>query len=632
MREHNCFASYVCLMPAKYPSRGHTRGAGFVKFAESGKTFDEWNGGYERWLIRQYTGRDSRPWHAHFPWSTFAVYNLPPTLQRIKKLRKTAEHYASLIIRIMRDELMDPSVAGLRRIEAKRREELVLTANRLLVATSDWLGATLDWDEAPELTPDSRNLNLLRLQDSTFEATTESAPLSAGIRVWIELGYATRHAVLSTFCYLIIALHTGKSSEDECRVTNWSRHKPFCGNLLSGTISIPTTAADHRKMFPVQQIHLDFLKYHLRLVEGIWSRDQPTRSWTTPTPPGEIIYEIKWELPIFVRPYRPVLEQIISHRNRAYENRDPVSIGILVLFLDAADRYAVHGGRKPTKEERLGRYRRNFELKPDVLARFVRRAASEVSGKKEHELVKSCLEQLKSGKPDTSWPDDTVPITAIHIYDTLLRTSTAFCAFLPDNTIYLRNGGNPVSALLDPSIEPFLPILAAIRKVAFRALESGGKDRLAVGVLQTLYTAHTCTIPDLPVEDAFVGTFVDEYMAGVFGLEKKDVTAMRLEAGDALVELAKEEGGWALIAGGIKHYVAMGRPTSSTEAVHDRLAYMDRLLGYEAGCMAETVAKVKQSNQRRKRRKKEKVLEGEENNPASWVDEDVAEEDVVGRR
>lgn len=61
---------------------------------------------------------------------------------------------------------------------------------------------------------------------------------------------------------------------------------------------------------------------------------------------------VVWSVPGFVRPFADILAKMVDSRNRAIEEKHPLSVGLLSHFLRLSTPYAAGTGDKTRKEQR----------------------------------------------------------------------------------------------------------------------------------------------------------------------------------------------------------------------------------------------------------------------------------------
>ncbi|GAA6030495.1 hypothetical protein JCM8097_006174 [Rhodosporidiobolus ruineniae] len=315
----------------------------------------------------------------------------------------------------------------------------------------------------------------------------------------------------------------------ECQVSAWPKHKIICGKPLadSSPSSVPPYDASRSKAVTPRQLeHLKWLRMLPRVVWAYGTADEGKR--------GELINkrETKLILPSFVTAFRPALDKLVQAREDAFLRKDDVSIGILGLFVRAASPYAINPPRTPDKA--LEMLALHLEFKVGELERAMVVAEEEILRKEEFKVERAALAQLKDGK--TSGEDH---------YDDLLRFPTAYFSFpspaLPSSRHHIP---------LPDYVQPFARSLAAVREITFRALESGGRDELAVGITALLVRAAQGYGDESQNRGAQV---FERYQFDGFGREmglpEGKVTRLRDAAQDKLEEQEGEE--WELVKGAL---------------------------------------------------------------------------------
>ncbi|GAA5887026.1 hypothetical protein JCM6882_009422 [Rhodosporidiobolus microsporus] len=331
----------------------------------------------------------------------------------------------------------------------------------------------------------------------------------------------------------------------ECQVDDWKkRHKAICGRPLAETMELGTASAHRRVLDEGRTAFVDQLG---RLPRSLFYMPALKGSAFT-----------SWVVPNFVRPFRPTLAKLKAIAVNAFETRDGISVGILSMFVRLATPYS-EGGGKMSADEAFGILCSLFDLSRDELEGMEKAAEREIQQREEYELVKSCFEQLETGKPDTSHPDRTIPTSALSFFDMLeVRSTTYYALHIPSDLYTAEDRESPnggVRGIEFPvDVEPYEKALAAARALAYRVLEGGGEDRLAIGMLQALYTAHwKLTMikrkPDIPM-GYNPYSMVDRLFGDILGHTEKEIAIMRREAMAQLNDLYDTDE-WALIVGAI---------------------------------------------------------------------------------
>ncbi|GAA5887036.1 hypothetical protein JCM6882_009427 [Rhodosporidiobolus microsporus] len=463
-----------------------------------------------------------------------------------------------------------------------------------------------------------------RLQDpnSAPGPSTRMTGVTAGIRIWYEDGMAARHVALLTFCVHLIMTIFGAKEEDletqgiqkvhikrdvrdtlskasvaghegapprhrpdafkscvncgnvetdkkftccgsckakvgryhyycsrECQVADWKvQHKAICGRPLADSQAFESAAAQRSELDEVRKLWTKQVSQLPRCVFYRPSAEGP-HDWTS------------WDVPNFVRPFRLTVAKLKEIVGKALDTKDGVSIGILMAFLRLASPYTGGDGHA-TAEETESMLCRVFDVSQDELSEMEKAAEREIQQREEYALVKSCFEQIKTETPDTSFPDLTIPPSALFMYDALEVYPTTFFAINMSPEVFpLKDEGGPHSRVraseLPRSVKPYEATLAAVRALAFRVLEEGGRDRLNVGMLNALYCADSrvkfakhylnkwepCVCDPHPAFDRFCAS-VFEWPA------KKAAAARRLAM--ARMDDLREDDEWKLIIGAIE--------------------------------------------------------------------------------
>ncbi|GAA5887032.1 hypothetical protein JCM6882_009425 [Rhodosporidiobolus microsporus] len=619
-----------------------------------------------------------RPWFEGVPSAAFAKYATESGLEAIQERQVECREGLERIRRIIR---FNANEGLLHRFEEEfsqaEREDVVLRTFKREREKAEKHSMNSSRDDCPELTlarmstgtnfklllaslfpPAGSSLpyNLVRSPGGVWERLQdpEDAPgyssmtgLTAGQRAWIEDGVTRRHLALLTFCADILLTLMGVSEDILSKSTlargphvsqegkkfnccqrckeKVDRHHYYCsrrrleeaaqGHLrppLADVQDVVSAAARRRDLEEQRSLVLEGMRLYPRAIFFTRLESHDSNLYTA------------WDVPNFVRPFRPTLALLKEIRDRAFETRDAISIGLLCSFVRRALPYA--GGERSGVTEAHGYQLLGevFDVTEQELRGMEKAAERELEQREEYELVKSCFEQLKTGKPDTSHPDLTIPTSALFLFDCLERRPTTFYAHnmppdLAPEDEDGDNGGRPfpgaIGTRLMEYITPYEPTLAAARTLAYRVLEAGARDRLDAGMLHLLFIAQSIVelrkgiaggeVP-LPANTNPCGMF-DRLFGEAFGATQMDVAETRRQARGRLEELrGKEE--WKLIVGAIDQFE---RQVDGIESYYDDHDGIDAAI------------KCARANLKRNKKKKEKGKKAPEvaaDDEEAWTD------------
>ncbi|GAA5981825.1 hypothetical protein JCM11641_007436 [Rhodosporidiobolus odoratus] len=329
----------------------------------------------------------------------------------------------------------------------------------------------------------------------------------------------------------------------DCQVADWKAgHKTTCGKPLSETLTIATGQSRHRSFTPAQENILDWLQDHPTAVLGV--PGALDRDNDPDVPDSEYIPRVLYCLPRFVKPFQPVLDKLIKTRDVAMRKHDPVSIGVVSIFCQKAAKYQVclkldsrHAKILVKNCFRIGE---EEEEVPEELERYDQLAREAIEGKEEWAMVKEAFAQLD----DPNHACYILPSSS-HIF--LRRLNRQPDSFFPI----------PIhTALADLPSPHFLSnptaTLTAIRRLAYRTVETRGSDELAMGVLMVFVTSDKVPLGEKAL------WFWEKEMQLVLGLRKKNVRRVRENAMERLPGLEGEE--WEVIRGAIEEIKVHGSP------------------------------------------------------------------------
>ncbi|GAA6030475.1 hypothetical protein JCM8097_006166 [Rhodosporidiobolus ruineniae] len=313
----------------------------------------------------------------------------------------------------------------------------------------------------------------------------------------------------------------------DCQVAAWPEHKLTCGKpLANASVSVPSS----RPSAPTPR-RIEYLE---------WLRTRPTVVWALTTggageQPWQLVDEktYSFQLPPFIPRYIPTLDQLIATRDQAFISQDEVSLGILGLFLKAASPYS--NPVASDVEKQLECLAVVLEIEDADLERAMVVADEAVSENEEWRLVKEALQILKSN--DTSNRRSPILPRLEFFHNMRLARPDSFSSFpspLDPKERY--------SALLPSLVKPFERSLRAIRAVASRAVESGGRDELAIGILALLSTTSLGKSGKKdPAREAFFETHLVASLASDFDLSKDKIVQLRERAREELEDAEGEE-------------------------------------------------------------------------------------------
>ncbi|GAA5945384.1 hypothetical protein JCM10213_007597 [Rhodosporidiobolus nylandii] len=329
-------------------------------------------------------------------------------------------------------------------------------------------------------------------------------------------------------------------------------HKKQCGKPLAETAA-PFDPTRQNFASPAQLRLLEWLRSMPRCVWAVSDAEEDGR--------GGFHKErtTVFNLPSFVSRYCTTLSALHAIREKASSEKDDISIGIIATFISLVRTRAEEAleGQRTFKPVQLSEDEVKEHL--DILALYLEFEADEqksrmeramlvaeeaVAEKEEYEVIKALFEQLKTGKADLAYGSIS-PSSANHL-DHLLADLRSFFTF---PALPLKAGKADLPSRLriplPEDIKPFEPSVAAIRSLAFRAIESSERDSLAVGVLMLFVSAAQGDMIDGQNDAGQCDNFCAD-----LGLPAGRVQQLR---NDAEGEFEKQEGGdWELLRQGLK--------------------------------------------------------------------------------
>ncbi|BGP21085.1 hypothetical protein JCM10213_009001 [Rhodosporidiobolus nylandii] len=481
---------------------------------------------------------------------------------------------------------------------------------------------------AAQLLPPNSDLEYRIVRNPEWErlnAPASSLPLSPGTREFVEEGYLDRHLFLAQFTAQMIFVMTGLPEEErnimpvsvqptkedyealarsqtaghgltvmgvsprdglkrctkcfvaedekkltccakckaigrlvwECQVEDYPQHKKQCGKRLA---DVTTTFNPDRQNFASPR-QLEVLK---------WLRSTPRVIWAVTNSREDEhgqLYDRNtvFNLPSFVSRYNTTLVALHAIREKAFAQKDEVSIGILALFLSLNATRVDETDKDIQVVKRVQLSDTDIQEHLDILALFLELAehtsksqieramlvAEEaVEEEKEYELIKALFAQLKTGTHDPAYPPVS-PTSAFHLAFLLARPTNFFSFPSPSSRVTKPEEVPRYGMPLPEGVRPFEPTVAAVRALAFRAIESNGRDSLAVGVLMLLVLAQQGYDGD---DDEPGPRLVRRWQCTQFGKELglPEGRVQQLRDG-AEHELEKQEGEeWELVRGALR--------------------------------------------------------------------------------
>ncbi|GAA5857948.1 hypothetical protein JCM8547_006633 [Rhodosporidiobolus lusitaniae] len=490
--------------------------------------------------------------------------------------------------------------------------------------------------------------------------------LSSNMQAWVKSGYMARHQALTTLCDRLLFLNVGvppeelKSErllrhpavEDDEKdfvghvkdQTGRTRMCSACGYAEEGKVfkyrskckneggrevlycsavkndTGPSTSSSAGAQPPRLSTSLparpNGTGYPLsRQLSSTLSSSSPVSSsaFTTPVQAAALqrldasyvearVFKQKWELPLFVRPYRPTLAKLVEIRDHAFKSRDRVLVGIVSSFVRPGNRYAA--GQAVPEQEQRRLLCAAFDLEPVDLANATDLAEEAVAGQDEFALVRSCFEQLTS-----SFAGATMLKTSLHAFDWLVRSTEVFWAYYPPFDDLAARGAKP---LYIPSyLTPLDAVSSVIRGLGYRAVESAGKDEFAVGVVRLFTDACLEADEEVPHRPGEPTEFFDCIMAVEMGVDMETIALMRVRAGFGLEDRAAEgDEECKLLLSALQQMYAKAATFASYEERQRQFNALyegkPRLTNEEANALFNLPAQELTTKQRQNRRKTER--------------------------
>ncbi|GAA5887018.1 hypothetical protein JCM6882_009418 [Rhodosporidiobolus microsporus] len=456
-----------------------------------------------------------------------------------------------------------------------------------------------------------RNSRFERLFDPDSELHSTRLPQSRGLRAFIESAYVSRHLCIAQFSLLVLRILDQIYLDDrdpllvctdpancdklrdllrslrvapprsqkpfsacgrcqskvgrtvwfcgaECQKAAWPKHKVDCGKPFLEAGLIPSAGRLRQNNIDTRDISI--LYWQLRTPRSPWSMPTAETDTSDKGDDEECLYEEKGfllKLPFFVRPYRPTLQALLRQRNNVFLNsKDDYPVGVVALYLRYCFSHA-EGNGDATLEERVGEMARTFRLTVKELERAMSVAEAKLAVREDEEakLIRSCFEQLKTGKSDPSFPPCKIRPAAVLSFDHFSVSDEVYYVWQrPRLLSYMTKlDSRPKEHPFPDFVEPRSATLNAIREVAYRGLMDD--DRLAIGVYaHCVARSEVLTrVGELPI--ALIEQLTFDSLEQFFGFAPKEkgiVAKLRKEAVGQLEKLEGKE--WDLVRGAIKQF------------------------------------------------------------------------------
>ncbi|GAA6030538.1 hypothetical protein JCM8097_006195 [Rhodosporidiobolus ruineniae] len=389
-----------------------------------------------------------------------------------------------------------------------------------------------------------------------------------------------------------------------CQKNHWGAHRPECGKALEDLETAPTAATEKSLLL---KAHLHFYEDHPRAVFG--------GEFDVPGEDGGDAIPFPFNLPPFVRPYFPALNALKALRDRAYDKKDDLDVGLLGYYIELILKH--HGSGYEAGEDPYVAYLAELiDKEVSVVQRLMRIARERIEAGEElpgvDKLVVDALKQLKLGTADLSYPYQNFLPTAVPLLTGLLRTPSAFycfeipAGFNPDGRTGILH--NTFSIPDDtPSRDR---VLAYLRDLAYRIILTGGADERDLGRYLPFVWAYT-GVGDPDEEGSFASEQTEKITVGDFEV------ALGLEPGTArrAARRVAEEGG-------------LGADEEEEEMLQTALEHFEEHgAGLLARLTAMTLEKAAKRRKNQKKKKKSKKKRGEaaaDEEAEAEADEDAA--------
>ncbi|GAA5944100.1 hypothetical protein JCM10213_009000 [Rhodosporidiobolus nylandii] len=310
----------------------------------------------------------------------------------------------------------------------------------------------------------------------------------------------------------------------ECQRRAWPTHKAVCGKKPSEIDPVPSSFASSSSGPPPNRYQLDHLTWLAQVSpRAVWGMAGESEDHLGRKKDETILFE----LPVWVCPFKPALDAVITLRDAAVKRRDGFSVGGTALLTVELARL---GGARFMEEHVLEMLSPLVDMKDHEIKTAMEQAKAELATDEQHALLFSSSHGINPADP-----------YGRDYLDSLQRHPQSFFVS------YHQQYEGPLQTMpLPPTVPDHAATLAAARAISFRAI--GEQDKDALGALQLL--VRGCTWYDPTSSGSYmIDLKLWARLGALLGLSEEEMRSLREKAQAELPKRKDEEGRlvWAAV-------------------------------------------------------------------------------------